>query len=229
MSNTTLARKVPAVFSSDGRKERKDYFTVFQTIALILLTLVISTGGWYLVGKYYFWTNQDVKQINKQLEFLQQQVQAKPNDLKMRVALGYTYFLKDNNEKAINEFNKVLATDKKYNDAYYNLGLVYLDEERLDDALEMFGKSVELAPQDYKGYLQKGVVYRKLKMYKEAVASLEKANKMMPGSANIIYEIGCVAEDKGEKNTEITIFKEALSYDPLYKDALEGLKRVNNK
>lgn len=220
MADSTLNKGVVSPNASKG-------FTIIQAMSMVLLTLIISTGGWYMVGKYFVWTNLDVQRINAQLTFLEQQVQAKPKDLKLRVSLGYTYYLKGNNDKAINEFNQVIAVDKKYNDAYYNLGLVYLSEERLDDALEMFGKSVELAPRDYKGHVQKGVVYRKLKMYKEAVASLEKANKMAPGSANIICEIGKIAEDQGEKSTATKIFKEALAYDPLYKDALEGLKRVD--
>lgn len=229
MSNTTIVGKGTAMFSAVDSKEGKDYFTFYQSAALLLLTLIVSVVGWYLVGKYFFWTNQDVKRINKQVVYLEQQVQAKPKDLKLRVALGYTYFLKGKNDKAINELTKVIEIDKKYYDAYYNLGLVYQSEDRLDDALEMFQKTTELAPRDYKGFLQRGIVYRKLKMNKQAIESLEKANKLMPGSANIIYEIGALAESTGDTNSAIRIYKEALSYDPLYKDAADALNRVSKK
>jgi tetratricopeptide (TPR) repeat protein len=63
-------------------------------------------------------------------------------------------------------------------------------------------------------------------MYKESVESLEKANKLMPGRANIIYEIGRVAEDQGDIKSAVLIYKEALGYDPLFKEAAEALKRV---
>lgn len=211
------------------RKNEKDYFTLPQAALLILLTIVITTTGWYLAGKYYFWTGLDMKRVNAQLEFLQKKVDTEPKNLENRIALGYTYFLKSDNDKAIKEFNQALAIDKKYQPAYYNLGLVYSEEDRLDDAMEMFQKALELSPKDYKSFIQKGIVYRKLKMYKEAVETLEKANKLMPGSANIIYEIGRVAEDQGNIDTAITIYKEALSYDPLYKEALKALERVEQK
>lgn len=229
MSNTTLSGKNSTMIPAIERNNKKDSFTISQAAFLLFLTLVISMTGWYLVGKYFFWTNQDVKRINKQLEYLEQQVQAKPKDLKMRVALGYTYFLKGDEDKAINEFNKVIEIDKRYYEAYYDMGLVYESQDRLDDALEMYQKTTELAPKDHKAFLQKGIVYRKMKMYKQAVESLEAANKMMPGSANIICEIGRVAEDMGDTKSATTIYKEALSYDPLYKDAVDALKRIGSK
>lgn len=226
MSNTTFTGK-GSMLSAADRPGGNEYFTFTQAAALILLTLVVSMAGWYLVGKYFFWTNQDLQRINKQLAYLEQQVQAKPDDLKLHNQLGYTYYLKGDHDKAINQFNKVLEIDQKNPDAYYNLGLVYQSEGRHDDALENYQKTIELASKDHKAYLQKGIVYRELKMYKQAVETLERANKMVPGSANIIYEIGRVAEAMGDSKNAASIYKEALSYDPLYKDAVEALKRVS--
>lgn len=208
------------------RKEKQDGFTLLQAVTLVLLTFVVSVVGWYAAGKYFFWSDLDMQRVQQQLEYLQKKVQAEPKNLENRVALGYTYYLKGENEKAVKELNQVLEIDKNYYNAHYNLGLVYLDEGKLDDALDEFQKCVEISPRDHKGYLNKGITYRKMGMYKEALESLEKANKLAPGSANIIYEIGMVAEAKGDKKTAAGIYKEALSYDPLYKEAAKALKRV---
>jgi len=207
-------------------KSKNDSFTLLQAVALILLTVIISFSGWYAAGRYFFWKDLDVKRVEAQLEFLKKRVEAEPRNLENRVSLAYTYFLMGDNDQAVNELNQVLAIDQKYSAAYYNLGLVYFDEGRKDDALEMFQKTVELSPRDHKGHLQKGIVYRDMKMYKEAVESMETANKILPGNANVIYEIGRVAEEQGNFDTAAEIYKEALSYDPLYKDAVEALKRV---
>jgi len=210
-------------------KNKNDSFTLLQALALILLTVIVSFSGWYAAGQLFFWKDLDIKRVDAQLEFLEKRVEAEPRNLEHRVSLAYTYFLKGDNDQAVKELNQVLAIDKKYSAAYYNLGLVYSDEGRANDALEMFQKTVELSPQDHKGHLQKGILYREMKMYKEAVESLETANKILPGNANVIYEIGRVAEEQGNFETAITIYKEALSYDPLYKDAVEALKRVEKK
>ncbi|MHB9093370.1 MAG: tetratricopeptide repeat protein [Eubacteriales bacterium] len=220
----TEVKHVRNAVSSGGRK--RDYFKLWEASLLILLTVVISISSWYTVGKMYFWSGLDQKRVKQQLEFLSKKVEAEPKNLEYRVGLGYTYFLNGDNENATKQLNQVLEIDKNYYDGHYNLGLVLKDEGKLDDALEHFQKCVEISPKDYKGFLQKGVTYRKMKMYKEAVESLNRANLLMPGRADTIYEIGMVAEDKGDKTIAAGIYKEALRYDPMFKDALEALKRV---
>ena len=211
------------------KKVKKDSFTKLQSVLLVLLTLVISVGGWYGVGKVYFWSDLDMKRVDGQLEYLQQKAQSEPTDPKTRVELGYTYYLKGQNDKAIQELNQAVLLDPKDFDAYYNLGLVMLKEKRNNEALEKFQKAVDLSPKDYKGHLQKGVTYRSMGMYKEASLSLAQANKLLPGSADIIYETGRVAEAQGQKEAAVEIYKEALSYDPLFKEAITALERVEKK
>lgn len=232
MSVTDLSINQPVVNTqtpSKVKKVKKDSFTKLQSALLILLTLAISVGGWYGVGKVYFWSDLDMKRVDAQLVYLQQKVQTEPTDPETRVELGYTYLLKGENDKAIQELNQALLLDPKSFDAYYNLGLVMLKEERNNEALEKFQKAVDLSPKDFKGHLQKGVAYRSLGMYKEASVSLAQANKLLPGSADIIYETGRVAEAQGQKDAAIQIYKEALSYDPLFKDAVTALERVEKK
>lgn len=226
-TNQIINQPTPGILKPNKEKKiKKDSFTKVQSVLLILLTLVISVGGWYGVGKVYVWSDLDMKRVDGQLEYLKQKAQAEPSDTKTRVELGYTYYLKGKNDQAIQELNQALLLDPKNFDAYYNLGLIMLKDKRYNEALQKFQKAVELSPKDYKGYLQKGVTYRNLKMYKEASESLDKANKLLPGSADIIYETGRVAEDQGQKDAAINIYKEALSYDPLFKDAVTALERV---
>lgn len=214
------------VLELSGKAAKKEHFTLLQAIALLVITAVFFTGGWYVAGQKYFWSDLDKKRLNEQVVFLQQKVQTEPKDMGYRVALGYTYFLLAKNEKAIKELNQVIEMDKNNFDGYYNLGLVYSDEERFDDAMEMFQKAIKLSPQDYKGYVQQGIVYRKMRMYDDAFKTLEKATKLAPGNADVIYHTGLVAETQGDKKTAIVLYKEALRFDPLYKDAAKGLERL---
>lgn len=229
VTNAEVSQKPVQAKMVVPKQGKTEYFTLLQAGMLLFLTLVISIGGWYAAGKYYFWNDLDMKRISEQLVYLQKKVQAEPKKTEYRVALGYTHFLKGDNRQAIKELKQAIEIDKNNFDAYYNLGLVYSDGEKLDDALETFQKAVEIAPRDYKGHLQKGIVYRKMKMFKEAIDSLAVANKLVPHNADIIYQIGIVAEAKGDLKTAVGIYKDALSYDPLYKDAAEALKRLQKK
>jgi tetratricopeptide (TPR) repeat protein len=201
-------------------------FKWWQSFLMLIGTLVFSVVVAYFISDKYFWSNIDMKRVNEQLDHYKTLVDAQPNDPAHRVNLGYTYFLKNDNDEAIKQFKVALDLDKKYYDAYLNLAIVYNDEDRLDDSLKAAQKAVELAPRDYKGQLQKGMVYRKLKMYDEALESLNQANQLMPGNTDIIYEIGLLAEEQGMATEAADIYKEALSYDPLHKNSLDGLNRV---
>ncbi len=206
----------------------KKKFTTWQTIGLLALTLFLSTGGGLALGNV-LGTSEDMKRINEQLEFYQERVNDNPTNLEDRIVLGYTHFLLGNNNQAVNEFKHVLEIDDTYFSAYYNLGLVYLVEEKYYEALSMFNKTVEIAPRDFKGHKQMGIAQRHLKMYDEAIVSLSEANMLAPANADIIYQIGLVAEAVGDFEMAAEIFKDALNYDPLFQDALNGLERVQNE
>jgi tetratricopeptide (TPR) repeat protein len=209
-------------------KKTPKRFNIFQSILLLFLSFAITSGSGYALGKTFFWNDIDMKRVNEQLEFYKERVRVDPANLENRIILGYTYFLKGKNHDAIKEFNYVLDQDKNYFDAYYNLGLVYIDEKRWDDALSMFNKTVEIAPKDFKGHVQKGIAYRHLKMYEEAIVSLNEANKLNPANSDIIYQIGLVAEDQGKFREAIDIYKDALEYDPLFEDAVAALDRLKD-
>ena len=206
----------------------KKKFTTWQTIGLLALTLFLSTGGGLALGNV-LGSSEELKRINEQLDFYQERVNNNPQSLEDRIILGYTHYLLGNNNQAVNEFKHVLEIDDNYFDAYYNLGLVYFEEEKYYDALSMFNKTVQIAPRDFKGHLQMGIVQRHLNMYEQAIESLSEANALNPVNANIIYQIGLVAEDAGDFGMAAEIFKDVLNYDPLFQGALDGLERVNNQ
>ena len=143
--------------------------------------------------------------------------------------LGYSYHLNGKSEEAIKQLLIAIDLDKKNVSAYFNLGLFIMMKNAMTTHLKQSKKAVELAPRDYKGHLLKGMVYRKLKMYKEALASLQEADKLMPVNNDIIFEIGRVAEDQGNIQDAEELYKKALSYDPLYKPASEALTRIASK
>lgn len=224
------AEKQPQeVEGKPAKKKQPKTFTLKQSILLLVLTLVITSGSGYALGHFYFWNEVDMKRVNEQLEYYKEQVRKDPANLENRIILGYTYYLKGDNEDAIKEFDYVLEQDKNYYDAHYNMGLVFIEEERYNEALLAFDKAVKIAPKDFKGHVQLGITYRYMEKYDEAMKSLETANQLSPASTDIIYQIGLVAEAKKDYKMAIDIYKEALQYDPLFEDAVVALDRIKDK
>lgn len=219
----------PTNGSDTSKPKKNDRFTWWQSLLILVLTLGICITAGYYISDKYFWKDTDAMQIAERIKYYKDQVDQKPNDPKNRVQLGYSYFLKGDNDEAIKQYEVAKDLDKNYFDAYLNLSIVYDKENQTDNALEMASKAVKISPKDYKGYVLQGRSYRKLKMFDKANASLEEASKLMPANTDIIYEIGHVAEAQGNKKDAEQIYKEALSYDPLYKPALKGLERLTAK
>jgi tetratricopeptide (TPR) repeat protein len=209
-----------------AKKVKKDRFTWWQSLIILVATLAICLSAGYYVSAKYLW-NSNSDQLDKQLKYNQAQVDQKPNDPQFRVQLGYTYFLKGDTDNAIKQFLVAKDLDKNNFDAYLNLSIAYDQENRTDDALQMALKAVKISPKDYKGQLLAGRSYRKLKMYKEATNALQEAIRLKPGNTDTLNEVGLVAEAQGKKKEAEQIYKEALSYDPTYKPAIDALDRLS--
>lgn len=211
------------------KTHKKDRFTWWQTLLILVTTLVVTIGVSYYVSNTYLWPKYDTNELNSRLAAAKATADAKPNEPKSHVDLGYANFLLKNYDEAVNQYKLAIDLDKNDFDAYFNLGLTYNEQGRYNDAVEQAQKATELSPKDYKGWLLKGMAYRHLKMYSDAIKALNEANHLMATNTDIINEIGRVAEDQGDKKNAAEIYKTALSYDPMYKPAIDGLKRVTNK
>jgi tetratricopeptide (TPR) repeat protein len=214
--------------SNNEKNQKNKRIKWWQGMLIIILTLITTLAAGYFISDKYLWPKIDVDRVNQQLAYYKEKVELEPNNSEHRVNLGYTYFVKGENDDAIKQMLVAVDLDKNNFNAYLNLAIVYNDDEQFDNALKFSQKAVELSPRDYKGHMLKGIAYRSLKMYEESLNSLNEANRLMPRNVDIIYEIGKLAEDQGLKNEAEGIYKEALSYDPLHKNSLEGLERVSS-
>lgn len=219
----------PEAPSKKKKSPKNSKFKWWQSLTILLLTLIISVGTGYFVSEKYFWTDIDMNRAKEQLQYYKGLVDQNPNDPQNRINLGYTYFVVGDNDNAIKHLKIALDLDKKSFDAYFNLSIVYNDQENFNEALKMAQKAVDLSPRDYKGQMQKGIVYREMKMYEDSLKALNEANRLMPGNVDIIYQIGLIAEEQGMASEAADIYKDALGYDPLHKPSLEGLDRVATK
>lgn len=224
------AQELPKIDNQEVKETptKNQHFSKLQGIAMIIATLLISLVAGYFISDKYLWKEEDTR-LAQQLEFYKNEVSKKPNDSMNRVNLGYTYHLVDNNDEAVKQLLLAVDLDKENVSAYFNLGLVYSDQERFNDALKQAKKAADLAPRDFKGFLLKGMVLRQMKKYDESLVALEEANKLMPANTDIIFEIGKVAEDQGKTEDAEKLYKEALSYDPMYKPASEALEKMAKK
>jgi len=61
---------------------------------------------------------------------------------------------------------------------YFNLGMKYTKENKLQDAIEAFRKAIKLKPNEPKPYYNLGLVYQKLGYLDEAIAEFDRAEQI---------------------------------------------------
>jgi len=63
--------------------------------------------------------------------------------------LGYVYSLQGNLDKAVDFYEKAIPLNHTFlADVYNNLGLVYLEQDRMEEAKEYLIKAMEIRPHD---------------------------------------------------------------------------------
>lgn len=201
-------------------------FKKWQAALLIGLTLLFSIGGGITLGNSFINNDLDVQRVKEQLAFYEQRIQIDPNNFEYRVIYAYSHYLLGNHDAAIKELNWVLNQNPSYYDAHLNLGIVYLDLGRLDEAMFSFNEATKIAPRDFKGFMYLGRVYTEMERYDDALNALSQADELSSRNVNIIYNIGYVGEASGDYVFAESVYREALQYDPMFEEALEGLSRV---
>lgn len=84
------------------------------------------------------------------LEQLQQMLLQEPNDEFLQYAITVEYFSAGEVEKAIEGLEKLLANNKNYLAAYYQLGKCYEAQNQNQKAIAIYNQGVEIAQQQNK-------------------------------------------------------------------------------
>lgn len=85
---------------------------------------------------------------------------------------------------------------------------------RFEEGVEWAGKGLARYPRDYDLANTRGVFYRKLKRYPEAVADLELAQKLNPKQQAATTNLGNVLSDMGEYAKAEAVFAKLVRLDP---------------
>ena len=107
-----------------------------------------------------------------------------------------------------------------------NLGLAYLEENRLDEAEQEFKKVVEHAPGDPMGYANLGIVYMRKGDYAPAKKRLHQAVEMTPENPDITLILAEVYEAAGENEKAEEIILQSLRNSPNHVRSLYRISEV---
>lgn len=132
----------------------------------------------------------------------------------------------------VTDFRKALdeKVDKEDFESHYNLGIAFLEQGLIDEAIEeclLAAKSKKLEVDSY------GIVsfcYRQKKEYPKALKWLEKALKLSETGSHqsfaLKYELASLYEDMQDKSKAVKVFGEVKKWNSEYRDVAEKLKTL---
>jgi Flp pilus assembly protein TadD, contains TPR repeats len=99
-------------------------------------------------------------------------------------------------------------------------GFNLYNQERYNDSLEAYNRALELDPNDFEAWNNKGIDEGLLGRYDEALKSFENAVAINESYAEAWYNMGVIYDFKGYYYTAVQAYKRATQIDPSYHKAL---------
>ena len=174
---------------------------------------------------------------------LQKAVDAKPDDYRAWLDLGYIYEKSMRGGKAVDAFRKSIAAKPDVFESNLDLGILLLQQSKHDEAAKYLKTATQLKPTAhpeeslFKAWMALGWDLMDLNP-PEALRAFAEASKLKPGDpephsdAGKTYErnayrrLGMDGTTESIFNSAATEYKAALELDPTSLDALLGLDRI---
>ena len=193
-------------------------------LVLVLLLAVAGLGGYLIRGALTDDTPTTPAELTVQEK--EQQAEANPEDPEALLALGYAYQQEARYDEALELYAQVLDLDPGNTGALYNKGVVLMLAGKPKEAEAAYWDVLEVAPDHALAAKALGQYYVEKEQYKSALVALEPVIAAQPQYADLQYLAGFSCEQLGIDDTAITYYRGALTYNPDYQQARDGLERL---
>jgi tetratricopeptide (TPR) repeat protein len=138
-------------------------------------------------------------------------------------------FLRNNdwqNEEIL--WEKTIQTSPDFPIAYNNLGMIYSNQGREEDALLLFRRAIELKGDYALAYNNIGKIYIGQDREEEALEFFTRAIELEPYRAQPYNNMGIIEKDKGNYELAIDYYQKAISLDSSYAEVYYNLGILYN-
>jgi lipoprotein NlpI len=170
-------------------------------IALFAAVLVLMALGTY--QQIGVWKNSLVV-LN---DILEQEPHTSPHVYRYR---GMAYERAGALENALHDYDRAIALDPSYADAYTDRGLLHVKSGRRDEAIADFRRSIALRPSSKRPYFHLGVVYTETALFDQAIEQFSDSIALDPAFADAYANRGVAYALRGHPSEALADFQKAL-------------------
>jgi hypothetical protein len=114
------------------------------------------------------------------IDYNEFRVSQDPNDAEAHTKAGRAKFYFGEVQNALAHFQAAIKADPGYDRAYYELGFIYLRQNRLAEARQAFENVIKLNPNDYEAEGSLGLIFLRQKDLEQAEAHFRSALRINP-------------------------------------------------
>ncbi len=125
-------------------------------------------------------------------------------------------------EKAEKSFQKAISLDNLYTDPYNNLGVLYLEKNRVSEAREMFLRvlSDQIYPYPHYALTNLGIISVREGKDQDAERYFSRALRLKPDYCTALKEMGLLSDKRQDRKMALSYYEDAVRYCPDYVEAL---------
>ena len=181
--------------------------------------------------KAYFIKGMNFKEMgdtSKAISSFQTTIEQDPEYYNAYIQLGLLYEAK-HNPLALDYYNNALRIDPKSEEAMYNKGMFYQNNDQLNKAIETYTELLKMNPKNkFANYNLGYIHYEYLKVFKVAAEHFDRAIKCDSNYVEAIYMRGLSFEAMGDIQAAARDYNKALVLAPAYELPMLGLQRIQN-
>lgn len=152
---------------------------------------------WYYLGRAKY----NETRFAEALGAFQECLKLDPKNVKAEDNLGLSQQALGHTAEALAAFRNAIAWQsqllKKNSGPYLNLGILFLEQNEVEEALTYLVEATEISPEDSRVHEQMGKAYSRLNDFERAQAELEKAVALSPDSAPLHFMLGQLYRKRG--------------------------------
>ena len=160
------------------------------------------------------------KEYDKAIDHFTKILEITPGNAFAYYYRGHAYYFQGKDDEAIRDYDSAIRNNPVYADAYFNRGVVYIEEKgNYQEGIRDCTKVIEINPDDKLVYNLRGEAYTYQGEYEKAIEDYTTGIAKDPANAKIYYNRGVTYGKKGEYDKAIADYTKTIQRAPNFLDA----------
>lgn len=129
-------------------------------------------------------------------------------------------------QRAAEAFQRAIALNPKYADAYHNLGNTYYQMNKLSDAVQSYQTAIALNPNLWQSYRNLSIIFFSLGNFQQSLNYMQQLVKFFPDNSQFRASLGLIYIRLEKLPEARQSFEQSLQLDPNNQTAKQGLAAI---